>query len=161
VLIPYFAKHVYGGDARTFGFLMAANGAGALAGVLTLAIRGNVSGLEHSIGRAALVAAAGMSVFSLAGEFWLGMAALAATGYCMFFLLSSCNTVIQSTVQDEFRGRVMSLYTMAVAGIQPLGNLGAGWLTEHIDVHLTLLGGAIASFAAGLIFLRGSRAATR
>ena len=161
VLFPYFAKQVYGGDARTFGFLMTANGAGALAGVLTLAMRRSVGGLERSIGRATLVAAAGLSVFALTSEFWLGMAALATTGYCLFFLLSSCNTVIQSKVQDELRGRVMSLHSMAVAGIPPLGSLATGWLAEHINPHATLLGCAIASFAAGGIFLRGSRAATR
>lgn len=161
VLFPYFAKQVYGGDARTFGFLMTANGAGALAGVLTLAMRRNVGGLERSIGIATLVAAVAMSVFALANEFWFGMAALATTGYCLFFLLSSSNTVIQSRVQDELRGRVMSLYAMAVAGIPPLGSLAVGWLAEHLNPHATLLGGAFASFAAGLVFLRGNRAATR
>jgi len=130
VLMPVFAKNILHGDARTQGWLMASIAAGALAGALRLAGRRTVLGL----GRSMPLAAAGMGgmlmVFGFSHVLWLSMAALVGVGFCMMTQVASGNTLLQTIVEDEKRGRVMSLFAMAVMGMMPLGALLTGTLAS-------------------------------
>ncbi len=154
VLIPYFAKQVYGGGAHTYGLLMGANGLGALAGALFLAGQKSIAGLDRRIGRATIGGSVMLVAFILSGQFWLGMANLMLLGFFIFFTLAACNTAVQSMVSDEMRGRVLSLYYVAMAGITPLGSLAGGWAAEHLGARVTLAGGALVGIIAGGIYLR-------
>jgi len=153
VLLPYFAREVYAGGAQTFGFLSAAAGAGALLGTLHLASQRGVAGLSRIIGRAALLAGLALIAFAVSSRLWLAVAALLVLGFCVISVIASCNTLIQSFVEDALRGRVMSLFTMAFLGVAPLGGLAAGWLAEHAGPRATLLIFAAAAIVAAALFI--------
>ena len=116
VLMPVFADEILGGGPHTLGFLMTASGVGALAGALWLAGRQSVVGLGRVILTCTAIFAGGLIVFSFSRVFWLSLVALAVVGWGMMVQLAASNTVIQTVVDDEKRGRVMSFYTMAFLG---------------------------------------------
>jgi predicted MFS family arabinose efflux permease len=92
--------------------------------------------------------------FILSSQFWLGLCTMMLLGFCVFFTLAACNTWVQSAVNDDMRGRVLSLYYVAMAGVTPLGSLAGGWAAEHLGARVTLLVGALVGFVAGFIYLR-------
>jgi MFS family permease len=113
VLMPVFADRILGGGPHTLGFLMTASGAGALTGALWLASRKSVVGLGRVILINTVVFGSGLIGFALSRWLWLSLAFLTVVGFGMMVLMASTNTVIQTIVDDEKRGRVMSFYTMA------------------------------------------------
>ena len=143
VLMPVFAKEVLQGNSGTFGFLMGASGLGALSGALYLASRKNAIGLEKLIPVAASVFGAGLILLSFTRNFWLSALMMIITGAGMMLGMASSNTVIQTIVDDNKRGRVMSLYAMAFMGTAPFGSLIAGGLAKIIGTPTTLAIGGI------------------
>ncbi|MCC6493401.1 MAG: MFS transporter [Pirellulales bacterium] len=131
-LLPVFARDILHGDARVFGTLGSASGIGALGAALYLAQRRTVVGLGRPIAWAAAAFGGGLVAFSLSHSTALSMAILAITGFSMMLLLAGCNTLLQTVVDDDKRGRVMSLYAMAFMGTVPLGSLMAGTLASSI-----------------------------
>lgn len=154
VLLPYFAREVYGGGAQTFGFMSAAAGGGALLGTLYLASRKTVAGLDGVIGKTIVAAAVALTLFAVSNVLVLAMPALALLGFSIICTVASSNTLIQSMVGDDMRGRVMSLFTMAFLGISPLGSLAAGWIAHRIGPRETMLGCAMIIFLGGVVFIR-------
>ena len=126
VLMPVIAKEILHGDSFTFGFLMGASGVGALMGGIYLASRRNVLGLEKIIPLSASVFGLGLITFSLSRVFLLSSILMVVTGLGMMLQMASSNTIIQTVVDDDKRGRVMSLYTMAFMGSAPFGSFIAG-----------------------------------
>lgn len=157
VLLPYFAREVFAGGAQTFGFMSASAGAGALLGTIYLAARKTVSGLDRVIGRAVLSAGFALAIFSLSGSLVLAVPSLVLLGFSIISIIASSNTLIQSIVKDEVRGRVMALFTMSFLGISPLGSLAAGWASHQFGARGTLLGCSCAILVAGVVFLRKRR----
>ena len=143
VLLPVFARDVLGGDARTLGLLSSSAGLGALVGALYLASRSTVRGLgRHIVFSTALLGAA-LVAFSFSRQAWLSAALLLVTGFGVLVATASMNTILQTVVEDEMRGRVMSLYTMAFVGMSPIGSLLGGWLAVHLGAPVTVtVGGA-------------------
>jgi MFS family permease len=152
VLLPVFAREVLGGGADTFGLLNVAVGAGALAGGLSLAVRKSVLGLGRRIAQSAAVFGAGMIAFSLSASFPLSAAILAVAGFAMIFEMASSNTVLQTIVEEDKRGRVMSFYAMAFRGTAPLGSLLAGFAASRVGAPLTVRIGGLACIAGALLF---------
>jgi MFS family permease len=153
-LLPVFARDVLGGGAHTLGFLFAAGGVGAVAGVLGLASRPSVRGLLRII--AIAVVAFGGSLVGLAftRRLSVALALLFVAGAGMMVHLASTNTVLQTIVDDDKRGRVMSLFATSHIGMVPLGGLLCGALAERIGAPRTvLLGGGLCLLFA-LIFWR-------
>lgn len=143
VLLPVFARDVLGGDASTLGFLTSAAGLGALLGALALASRSTVRGLGRVIALATALFGAGLVAFAFSRTVWLSGAILVLAGFGVMMATASMNTILQSVVDEEMRGRVMSLYTMAFIGVSPLGSLLAGALALRIGAPATvLLGGS-------------------
>jgi MFS family permease len=138
-LMPVFASVVLHGGAHTLGFLMGAAGCGALCAALWLAMRKTVLGLGRVIGWSAALFGLGLAAFSLSRTFWISMALLFVAGFGMIQQMSSSNTVIQTLVNDDMRGRVMSYYAMAFVGMSPFGSLLAGALAHWIGAPHTLL----------------------
>lgn len=157
VLMPVYAKAIYGGDARTLGLLLGCAGGGALVGTIYLAARSSVAGLARVVGLAPVLAGAGLIVFALSRSLWLALPALLVLGFGVICTVASGNTLIQSRVRDELRGRVMSIFTMSFLGIAPLGSLAAGVLAQTVGAPLTLAAGGACCMLAGLIFLRRRR----
>ncbi len=152
VLMPVFAKEILHGGAHTFGFLMAASGVGALTGALYLASRKSVLGLSKIIPIAAATFGIGLIAFSLSRFFLLSLVLLAIAGLGMMIQIAASNTILQTIVDDDKRGRVMSFYTMAFMGTAPFGSLFAGSMTSVIGAPNTILIGGITCIIGAVIF---------
>ena len=139
VLMPIFAKVVLRGGPHTLGFLMAAMGLGALVSALSLAARRNVRGLVRMIPIAAAVFGLGLVGFGLSRVFWLSMLMVFIAGMGMMQGMAASNTVIQTIVTDDKRGRVMSYYTMAFMGMAPFGSLLAGGMAHKFGAPWTVI----------------------
>ena len=139
VLMPIFAAQVLHGGPHTLGFLMGSAGIGALVSALTLVLRKSVRGLLKMIPIAAAVFGVGLILFGLSSNFWLSMLLLLAVGFGMMQGLTASNTIIQTLVSEEMRGRVMSYYTAAFVGMAPFGSLLAGSLAHWIGAPRTVM----------------------
>jgi MFS family permease len=139
VLMPVFATNILHGGPHTLGFLMGAAGVGAVVSALTLAARKSVRGLYRVIPAMAAMFGAGLIAFSFSKNFWLSLALMGVTGFGMMQLFAASNTVIQTIVEDDKRGRVMGYWTMAYMGASPLGSLLAGSLAPVIGAPGTVL----------------------
>ncbi len=154
VLLPVIAREVMHGGAGTLGALQATAGVGALAGALYLASRASVLGLGRVVVASAAVFGLGLVSFSRAHLLWLAIPLLFLAGTGMMLQTAASNTIIQTIVDDDKRGRVMSLLAMSLFGTVPVGSLIAGALATRIGAENTILvGGVICVVAAGL-FLR-------
>ncbi len=154
VLMPVFAKTVFQGGPRTLGLLMTSSGCGALLGALWLAQRKSVIGLGRVIPIAGALFGAGLIAFSFTHVLWLAIPCLVVAGFGFVVQMASSNTVIQTIVDDEKRGRVMSFYMMAFLGTAPFGSLMAGWLSSRIGAAETLLLGGSCCIVGALFFAR-------
>jgi MFS family permease len=155
VLMPIFADQILHGGPRGLGLLMGASGMGALAGALSLAARKGVYGL----GRWVAISSAGFGVsiilFSLSRSFWLSAALLVPVGFSIMVQMASSNTLVQSMVPDNLRGRVMAVYSMMFMGMAPIGALLAGMLAGRLGAPTTvMIGGAICIVGATAFGLR-------
>lgn len=130
VLGPVFADGIFKRGAAGLGLLTGAIGFGAVIGTAALAHQAGRVHLHRVILMSALVQAGALVLYAIAPWFEAGMLAMALWGYSVFRLLSSINTLIQTSIDDSYRGRVMSLYTMTVVGLTPAGNLASGFLAE-------------------------------
>jgi MFS family permease len=152
VLMPVFAQRILHGNANTLGFLMAASGVGALAAALFLASRRTVLGLGIWIGFSAALFGAAVAAFALSRTLWLSLAILPFAGFGMMQEMAASNTILQTIVDDDKRGRVMAYYAMAFQGVAPFGSLLAGWSTELIGPTETLVIGGALCVVFGLWF---------
>jgi MFS family permease len=139
VLMPIFAKTVLRGGPHTLGFLMGAMGLGALVSALSLAARKSVVGLVKMIPVAAAVFGLGLIGFGLSRVFWLSMIMVLVAGMGMMQGTAASNTVIQTIVSEDKRGRVMSYYTMAFMGMAPFGSLLAGTMAHAVGAPWTVI----------------------
>ena len=152
VLMPIFADQILHGGARGLGLLMGATGLGALAGSVTLAAKNGIHGLGRWVALAATGFGISLVLFSLSRSFWLSAALLLPVGFCMIIEMASSNTLIQSLVSDELRGRVMAVYSMMFMGMAPFGSLLAGALAHSLGAPPTVALGGIACIAGALVF---------
>ena len=154
VLMPIFAKEILHGGPSTLGFLMAASGIGALTGALFLASRRDFSGTGRLIPVAAAIFGTGLIAFSFSRVFIYSFALMLMTGFGLMVQMALSNTSLQTTVDDDKRGRVMSFYTMAFMGMAPFGSLLAGGLAHRIGAPNTLLLGGLACVAGAVLCAR-------
>ena len=164
VLMPVVATRTLHGGPHVLGFLMTASGVGALCGALYLAQRTSVLGLGRVMARATMTFGVGLAAFALSRALWLSLLLLPVVGAGMMVEMASTNTILQTIVAEELRGRVMAFYTMAFLGTAPIGSLLAGVVSEHIGATNTILLGGLACVAAGVWFafaLPGLRALVR
>jgi MFS family permease len=146
VLLPVFAKDILHGGPQTLGLLVGTSGIGAILGGLYMASRKNVLGLTRIIPAAAALFALGVIAFSFSNVLWLSLLAVVLSGFGMMLHMSSSNTLVQTVVDEDKRGRVMSLFVMAFIGMTPFGSLLVGSLASRFGVQITLA-------ACGLICL--------
>jgi MFS family permease len=131
VLMPIYAAYFAGAGgagARLYGILGTATGLGALIGSFYLASRKTVVGLGRLIAIAAAVFGVALACFALSRYLWLSLLIVPLGGWAMITLFASCNTIVQTLSDDDKRGRVMSFFTLAFAGVAPFGNLLAGYM---------------------------------
>lgn len=138
VLLPVFAEDVLHRGAITYGLLMAGAGLGALAATVRLAMMPNVRGLGRWIATAPAIFGTGLIGLSLSRTPWISIAVMPVVGFGMITQMASSNTVLQTIVDEDKRGRLMALYSMAFMGMVPLGSLLAGLLASWIGAPLTV-----------------------
>ena len=152
VLMPVLAGDVLHGGPGTLGLLTAASGLGALAGAIFLATRKTVIGLGRLIAlMTGLLGVATLGV-SLSNVLWLSLVLVALTGLATIIQLAASNTILQTIVEDDKRGRIMSLYTMAFMGTAPIGSLLAGGLASSIGTPWTIALSGLVCLAGALVF---------
>ena len=150
VLMPIFAAQVLHGGAHTLGFLMGASGVGALVGAMFLASRKNVLGLGRLIPLAAAGFGVGLIGLGLSRALWLSLVLMLLVGCAMMIQMAASNTILQTIVHDDKRGRVMSFYSMAFLGMAPFGSLLAGSLANRVGAPRTvIISGSICIACAG------------
>jgi MFS family permease len=143
VLLPIFAGQVLHGGAATLGWLTGASGIGALVSGLSLAVRKSAAGLTRMLPIAARVLGGALILFGLSATLWLSLVLMVFVGFGMMQVFSASNTVIQTLVPEDKRGRVMSYYVMALFGTAPFGSLLAGSLAHRIGApHTVFVTGA-------------------
>jgi len=152
VLMPFFADAIFHRGSRGLGVLMGAMGAGAVAGTLVLAWRARVYTLPKVIVRSALLLGASFCFFAWSNVFYLSLAAMPLIGFGVMRQMAAANTLIQTLIPDEFRGRTMAFYTMAVVGLGPFGSLAAGALAHAYGARLAVLAGGVLALTAAAIF---------
>jgi len=152
ILMPVFARDIFHGGPSTLGFLIAMSGIGALAGAIYLAARRSVLGLGRIIALTAALFGIGIVAFSLSKVLWVSMVILLVSGFGMMVQMASSNTVLQTIVDEDKRGRIMSFYTMSFMGMAPFGSLLAGTLASKIGAPNTLLLGGIICIIGAFIF---------
>jgi MFS family permease len=153
VLMPIFADEVFHGGAHTMGFLIGAAGFGGVSGGIYLASRRDVRGLTHHIVGGAALAGTALMLFSYCAHFGLSLLLMVLVGAGFMVVITSTSIILQTIVDDNKRGRVMSIYTVSFLGMAPLGNLAAGALASRAGAPLTLLLCGLCCLAGALFLL--------
>lgn len=152
VLLPIFAANILHGGPYAFGFLTGASGLGALIGALYLASRTTVLGLGRIIVLGSALFGTGLICFGLSCYLWLSLLCMLFTGFGMMVQMASSNTILQTIVDEDKRGRVMSFYTMSFLGVVPFGSLFAGLLAGRIGANYTVMLGGSLCLLGTLVF---------
>ena len=154
VLMPVIASEVLHGGPNTLGVLMAASGLGALAGAFTLAMRRTVLGLGMRIVTCSGLFGFSLIAFGWSTHLWLSLLILPVIGFSMMQHMAASNTILQTIVDDQKRGRVMAFYSMAFQGMAPFGSLMAGALAAQVGTRWTLVVSGLLCVAGSVWFAR-------
>jgi len=153
-LIPYYAKDVFHGTASTFGVLDSFIGLGAFSGAIFLASQKTGTNLKRVLFINTLIFGVGLILFSHEHSYPLALFFVTIAGFGMMSQITVSNTLIQTTVAPEMRGRVISFYAMSFFGMQPLGGLLVGALSKWIGTTDTLMGEGVAALLIGMLHWR-------
>ncbi len=149
ILMPAIARDDLGVGPEGYGLLMSAAGVGAVAGALLVAFLGEVKDGRAVVSGSVIMFALSIAVVSFTTNFTVALVALVPAGFSLTAFFSSTNTMIQSSVSDEVRGRVMGVYTLVFASMMPLGSLQAGSLAEILGSATTIrIGASVCTLAA-------------
>lgn len=161
-LLPVFAKDVLRGGPDTLGFLMASTGLGAVGGAFYLASRKDTLTINWQIPAALALLGLGLLAMGTSQTVWLSYGIVLITGFAQMVIIASSNTVIQTVVDEDKRGRVMSLYAMAFMGMAPFGSLYAGTSAKFLSAPVAVaVSGTLCLFGAALfaVLLRAMKGA--
>lgn len=153
-LIPYYARDVFKGTATTFGVIDSFIGLGAFSGAIFLASQKTGANLKKILFINTLVFGVGLVLFSHEHNYWLALLFVTIAGFGMMSQITVSNTLIQTTVDQNMRGRVISFYAMAFFGMQPLGGLLVGSISKWVGTTNTMLGEGVAALLIGLLHWR-------
>ena len=160
LLMPVFAEDILHGGPRVYGYLMSATGMGALVGAIFLASRSRLKGLAEMIAIAGVLYGAGFFALSFSNLLWIAWIIALVLGFSLMMQMASSNTIVQSLVEDQKRGRVLSLFVMARRGVESLGSLVFGAVASWVGTPGALMVGgavcllAVAAFATKLPLIR-------
>jgi MFS family permease len=168
VLMPVFARDIFHGGAETYGFLIGSAGIGSLSAALYLALRGRTGtsvGLDGLVAHATLAGGAALTAFALVAAlfpvlYW-AFPLLSLLGFAVVLTVAGSNILIQTVVEESYRGRVMAIFSTAFLGIAPLGSLVVGTIGESLGVTQTLLLCGLLTLGLGTIYLRRLKVSQR
>jgi len=153
VFLPIFASDIFHSGARGLGLLMSSAGVGAVLGALHFAARTEFKGLARWIAGTSAMCGIGLVLFSQSRVFWVSVAVLFVVGFSATVQMAATNTIVQSRVPDELRGRIMAVYATMFMGVQPIGSLLAGGVAKRIGAPYTLAIFGLLVMAGSLVFL--------
>jgi MFS family permease len=154
VLIPMFARDLLHSGARGYGFLMAAQGLGAVASAIVMNSRSNApKALRQNLVFGIFCMAISVAAFGYSRWMWLSLIAQMFIGAGLMNHMVTTNTLLQLFVSDELRGRVMSIYTLSFIGTAPVGSLAVGFIGEHFNPRFAVYFCAIFSLLCGFLLL--------
>ena len=152
VLMPIFATKILHGGPDALGMLMGASGLGSMLATISLAARKSIRGLYGLIPTATFIFGGGLVAFAFSQSYWLSLLLMAVTGFGLMQQYTASNTVIQTIVDDDKRGRVMSYWMMAYMGASPIGSLIAGGLAPILGAPGTVLLCGLGSIGGAIWF---------
>jgi len=153
VVMPAFARDVLGRGADGFGILMSASGMGALIGALVVATFGHRFTPRNLAFGGVWIFSVALVAFSLARNFYVALAFLFVAGFGMLLFFSTTNTVLQTIVPDDMRGRVMGVWSLIFGAMIPLGSLEAGAVANWLGTPFALGSGAVVCVISVLVAL--------
>lgn len=150
VLLPVLAKHRLGGGPQTLGWLTGMLGVGAVVSALLFTAIHDAKELKRRLSRDVLFWGVGLLMLGVSSNFWISVLAVFVIGFFMMSLFPLVNNAIQHRVDDQMRGRVMSLYTMTFLGTMPLGSLAIGWCSDRFSAPAAIVATGIATVLMAL-----------
>ena len=153
VLMPAFARDVLGRGANGYGILMSASGTGALIGALIVATYGHLFTARRLALGGVWIFSIALFALSLSRSFYSSLAFLVVVGFGMLLFFSTSNTVLQTIVPDEMRGRVMGVWSLVFGAMIPLGSLEVGTVAHWVGTPFALAFGAIICAVSALVTL--------
>ncbi len=153
-LMPIFAEDIWKVGPRGLGALLSANGVGALLGSVTLAVFSHAERRDRLVKIGGSGFAASMIAFSFCPNVYFAMGVLVISGWFMVSFYATTNTLVQGEVEDQFRGRIMGLYTLSFIGIIPIGAFLAGWVAVRLGAPMTTFLGAVICLIGSLFLWR-------
>ena len=153
-LLPVFAREIFAGGPETLGLIVSLSGVGAFLGAVHLAARKTIIGLGRMIGVSAAGFGAALMIFGVMTDIHFALAAAFLLGLTMILSFGASNMVLQTLVDDDKRGRVMSLYGMALIGMAPIGSLLSGFLAGKIGPEGTFVWGGLGCIIAAFVYWR-------
>ncbi|MBI3529542.1 MAG: MFS transporter [Betaproteobacteria bacterium] len=155
VLMPIFARDVFDGDAHTLGFLVGSAGLGAVIGTAFLTTRPNVFELSRLVPFTSAAAGIALVLVGVSKIYWVSLAFMACLGFGIIVTAASVNMMLQTIVDDDKRGRIISFYAMAFLGMAPLGGLIAGSLAGKLGAPVTAMVEGTCCLLGALALMRG------
>jgi MFS family permease len=152
VLMPFFADDIFHRGSAGLGYLMGAMGVGAVTGTLVLARRTRMKGLGGVMVVSGITTGIAYLCFAYSPSFYLSLAIMPVIGYSVMRQMASANTTIQTSIPDQYRGRIMALYAMTVVGLGPFGSLAAGAIAGRFGARNALACGGALALVSSLIF---------
>jgi MFS family permease len=152
VLMPFFADDIFHRGSKGLGYLMGAMGIGAVTGTLALARRTRMKGLGRVMVVSGVTTGIAYLCFAYSPSYYLSLALMPVIGYSVMRQMASANTTIQTSIPDQYRGRIMALYAMIVVGLGPFGSLAAGAIAGTLGARNALACGGVLALAASLVF---------
>ena len=153
-VLPVFAKVIFKGDAKTFGYITSFISVGAVTGTIFLASRKPGTHMRRILFYSTVIMGIGMIFFSQLKSFPLAMFFAALTGFGSIAQFTVCNIVVQSESSPQMRGRAIGILLMAIFGMMPLGSVVVGAVSERIGAPATVLGEGILAIIIALVFIK-------
>jgi len=154
VLMPIFARDIFGGDAHTLGFLVGSAGLGAVIGTVLLSMRPHIYGLSRLVPFTAASAGIALMLVGISTSYWWSLLFMAILGFGIIVTAASVNMMLQSLVDEDKRGRIVSFYAMAFLGMAPIGGLIAGSVASQIGAPATAMVNGACCLLGTLVLMR-------
>ncbi len=152
IILPAVIKEVFQGDSALLGLFMSVGGIGAMTGAIYLASREKVTNLSSIMLITSVSLGLSLILLPLSPTILSGLLIMLVLSFSMMMQLGSSNVILQTIADHQLRGRLMSVYSMAFAGMTPFGNLLFGYLSSRIGLQNTMAMGGACCILAGLIF---------
>ncbi len=153
MLMPVYTREILHADARVLGYVMSSAGIGALSASIFLASRTTLKGMKYILSFGAIILSSGFIELGFNNHIIMACIIMFFVGFGMTSAFTSDSTLLQSVIDDDKRGRVMSIYTVCFMGATSISNFVAGSVAQMVGIANTFIIFGAILFTASLIFL--------